>query len=193
MFLVAFYPQFLECLFFSLACVRVRMCLCFIAIFMPPVALLPIAVVVPPVAAVVPPVAVVVPPVLVLPLDVVELPVIMSPVAVVVLHRRAARCRRCVTCSRAARCCFQSPCWPLPLLCCPWPSSCQLLPFCPLPLSWCLSPSSCRVWFCHEYGDWNLVSARSRRMATGVQKWNSQKKGKEKVLTQGAGTLKGEW
>jgi hypothetical protein len=37
----------------------------------------------------------------------------------------------------------------------------------------------------------NLVSARSRRMATGVQKWYSQKKGKEKVVTQGAGTLKG--
>jgi hypothetical protein len=30
-------------------------------------------------------------------------------------------------------------------------------------------------------------------MATGVQKWNSQKKDKEKVVTQGAGTLKGEW
>jgi hypothetical protein len=28
-------------------------------------------------------------------------------------------------------------------------------------------------------------------MATGVQKWYSQKKGKEKVVTQGAGTLKG--
>jgi hypothetical protein len=31
-------------------------------------------------------------------------------------------------------------------------------------------------------------------MATGVQKWYSKKKkGKEKVVTQGEGTLKGEW
>jgi hypothetical protein len=30
-------------------------------------------------------------------------------------------------------------------------------------------------------------------MATDVQTWFYQKKGKEKVVTQGAGTLKGEW
>jgi hypothetical protein len=63
------------------------------------------------IAVVVPPVAFVVPPVVVLPLDVVEPPVVVSPVAVVVPrvaviapHRRAARCRHCVTCHRAARC-----------------------------------------------------------------------------------------
>ncbi len=130
-----------------------------------------------------PPVAVVVPPVIVLPLDVIEPPVVVSLVAVVVVvprvavivsHRRTAR-RRCC----AARC--------------PADHCHRCVAHCHRCAARRLSAPCCRRAACVVVSPVSLVSARSRQMVTGVQKWYYQKKGKEKVVTQGVGTLKGEW